>query len=190
MKIAVTYENGKIFQHFGHTEHFKVYDVEDGQVKSSAILDSGETGHGALATLLKDGGVAALICGGIGGGAQNALAQAGITLYAGVTGGADEAVQALLTLSAKGESISEQHVRYVVGLCRSGQSERIGELTQDVICITSKGRPVKPKTIGQKQYVQAVLHSPVTIGVGPAGTGKTYLAVAAAVAFWQLRIMD
>ena len=96
MKIAVTYENGKIFQHFGHTEHFKVYDVEDGQVKSSAILDSGETGHGALATLLKDGGVAALICGGIGGGAQNALAQAGITLYAGVTGGADEAVQALL----------------------------------------------------------------------------------------------
>ena len=96
MKIAVTYENGKIFQHFGHTEHFKVYDVEDGQVKSSAILDSGETGHGALATLLKDGGVAALICGGIGGGAQNALAQAGIRLYGGVSGNADEAVQSLL----------------------------------------------------------------------------------------------
>ena len=95
---------------------------------------------------------------------------------------AAKAVEALLTLSGKGESITEQHVRYVIGLCRSGQSERIGELTQDVICITSKGRPVKPKTIGQKQYVQAVLHSPVTIGVGPAGTGKTYLAVAAAVA--------
>ena len=94
---------------------------------------------------------------------------------------AAKAVEALLTLSGKGESITEQHVRYVIGLCRSGQSERIGELTQDVICITSKGRPVKPKTIGQKQYVQAVLHSPVTIGVGPAGTGKTYLAVAAAV---------
>ena len=93
---------------------------------------------------------------------------------------AAKAVEALLTLSGKGESITEQHVRYVIGLCRSGQSERIGELTQDVICITSKGRPVKPKTIGQKQYVQAVLHSPVTIGVGPAGTGKTYLAVAAA----------
>lgn len=92
---------------------------------------------------------------------------------------AAKAVEALLTLSGKGESITEQHVRYVIGLCRSGQSERIGELTQDVICITSKGRPVKPKTIGQKQYVQAVLHSPVTIGVGPAGTGKTYLAVAA-----------
>ena len=100
---------------------------------------------------------------------------------------AEKAVQALLTLSAKGESISEQHVRYVVGLCRSGQSERIGELTQDVICITSKGRPVKPKTIGQKQYVQAVLHSPVTIGVGPAGTGKTYLAVAAAVAAFRAK---
>ena len=90
---------------------------------------------------------------------------------------AEKAVQALLTLSAKGESISEQHVRYVVGLCRSGQSERIGELTQDVICITSKGRPVKPKTIGQKQYVDAIMQDTVTIGVGPAGTGKTYLAV-------------
>ena len=111
MKIAVTYENGKIFQHFGHTEHFKVYDVEDGQVKSSAILDSGETGHGALATLLKDGGVAALICGGIGGGAQNALAQAGITLYAGVTGGADEAVQALLngTLAYAASATCDHH---------------------------------------------------------------------------------
>ena len=75
-------------------------------------------------------------------------------------------------LSAKGESISEQHVRYVVGLCRSGQSERIGELTQDVICITSKGRPVKPKTIGQKQYVDAILKDTVTIGVGPAGTTR------------------
>ena len=92
---------------------------------------------------------------------------------------AEKAVQALLTLSAKGEAINQQHVRYVIGLCRSGQSERISELTQDVICITSKGRPVKPKTIGQKQYVDSVLHNTVTIGVGPAGTGKTYLAVAA-----------
>ena len=98
---------------------------------------------------------------------------------------AEKAVQALLTLSAKGESISEQHVRYVIGLCRSGQSERIGELTQDVICITSKGRPVKPKTIGQKQYVDAIMQDTVTIGVGPAGTGKTYLAVAAAVAAFR-----
>ena len=93
---------------------------------------------------------------------------------------AEKAVQALLTLS-----ITEQHVRYVIGLCRSGQSERIGELTQDVICITSKGRPVKPKTIGQKQYVDAIMQDTVTIGVGPAGTGKTYLAVAAAVAAFR-----
>ena len=96
-----------------------------------------------------------------------------------------KAVQALLTLSNKGESISDQHVRYVIGLVRSGQSERISELTQDVICITSKGRPVKPKTIGQKQYVDAILKDTVTIGVGPAGTGKTYLAVAAAVAAFR-----
>ena len=96
-----------------------------------------------------------------------------------------KAVQALLTLSNKGENISDQHVRYVIGLGRSGQAERISELTQDVICITSKGRPVKPKTIGQKEYVNAILKQPVTIGVGPAGTGKTYLAVAAAVAAFR-----
>ena len=98
---------------------------------------------------------------------------------------AEKAVQALLTLAKKGEVITEQHVRYVVGLCRSGQSEKIEELTQDVICITSKGRPVKPKTIGQKQYVDSILKNTVTIGVGPAGTGKTYLAVAAAVAAFR-----
>ena len=98
---------------------------------------------------------------------------------------AEKAVRALLTLSAKGETINEQHVRYVIGLARSGQSERITELTQDVICITSKGRPVKPKTIGQKQYMDSVMNNTVTIGVGPAGTGKTYLAVAAAVAAFR-----
>ena len=96
-----------------------------------------------------------------------------------------KAVQALLTLSNKGENISDQQVRYVIGLVRSGQAERISELTQDVICITSKGRPVKPKTIGQKEYVNAILKQTVTIGVGPAGTGKTYLAVAAAVAAFR-----
>ena len=98
---------------------------------------------------------------------------------------ATKAVEALLTLSARGEVINAQHVRYVIGLCRSGQSERVAELTQDVICITSKGRPVKPKTIGQKQYVDSVMKNTVTIGVGPAGTGKTYLAVAAAVAAFR-----
>ena len=94
---------------------------------------------------------------------------------------AAKAINALLTLSSRGEAIGEQTVRYVIGLARSGQEDKVGELTQDVICITSKGRPVKPKTIGQKQYIQSVLKNTVTIGVGPAGTGKTYLAVAAAV---------
>ena len=94
---------------------------------------------------------------------------------------AAKAVQALLTLSSRGESIGEQNVRYVVGLVRTGKADQIEQLTQDVLCISAKGRPVKPKTIGQKQYIQSVLHNTVTIGVGPAGTGKTYLAVAAAV---------
>ena len=94
---------------------------------------------------------------------------------------AAKAVQALLTLSSRGESIGEQNVRYVVGLVRAGKADQIEQLTQDVLCISAKGRPVKPKTIGQKQYIQSVLHNTVTIGVGPAGTGKTYLAVAAAV---------
>ena len=92
-----------------------------------------------------------------------------------------KAIQALLTLSSRGESIGEQTVRYVIGLVRAGKEEQIGELTAGVLCITAKGRPVKPKTIGQKEYIQSVLKNTVTIGVGPAGTGKTYLAVAAAV---------
>ena len=98
---------------------------------------------------------------------------------------ATKAIDALLTLSTRGETIGEQTVRYVIGLARSGQTDRVGELTRDVICITSKGRPVKPKTIGQKRYVDSVLKNTVTIGVGPAGTGKTYLAVAAAVAAFR-----
>lgn len=96
MKIAVTYENGNIFQHFGHTEQFKVYDVEDGKVSGSKIVDTNGSGHGALAGLLSGLNVDTLICGGIGGGAQTALAEAGIRLYGGVSGNADEAVNALL----------------------------------------------------------------------------------------------
>ena len=88
-----------------------------------------------------------------------------------------KALSALLTLSNRGEAINEQNVRYVIGLARSGQEEKIGELTQDVICISAKGRPIKPKTIGQKEYVDSISQNTVTIGVGPAGTGKTYLAV-------------
>ena len=96
-----------------------------------------------------------------------------------------KAIQALLTLSSRGEAIGEQNVRYVIGLVRSGKETQISELTGDVLCITAKGRPVKPKTIGQKEYIKSVLHNTVTIGVGPAGTGKTYLAVAAAVAAFR-----
>ena len=94
---------------------------------------------------------------------------------------AAKAIQALLTLSSRGEAIGEQNVRYVIGLVRSGREAQITELTGDVLCISAKGRPIKPKTIGQKEYIQSVLKNTVTIGVGPAGTGKTYLAVAAAV---------
>ena len=92
-----------------------------------------------------------------------------------------KAIQALLTLSSRGEPIGEQNVRYVIGLVRSGKEAQITELTGDVLCISAKGRPIKPKTIGQKEYIKSVLKNTVTIGVGPAGTGKTYLAVAAAV---------
>ena len=96
MKIAVTYENGQVFQHFGHTEQFKLYEVEDGRVVSSQVVDTNGSGHGALAGFLREYGVDALICGGIGGGARNALAQAGIQLYPGASGDADSQVEALL----------------------------------------------------------------------------------------------
>ena len=96
MKIAVTYENGEIFQHFGHTENFKVYHVEEGRIINEEIVSANGSGHGALATLLSAHQIDILICGGIGGGAQMALAQAGIKLYGGVTGKADDAVKALL----------------------------------------------------------------------------------------------
>ena len=96
MRIAVTYENGQIFQHFGHTEQFKIYDAEDGKVVSSKVADTNGSGHGALAGVLTALNVDTLICGGIGGGAQAALAAAGIRLYGGVSGEADKAVEALL----------------------------------------------------------------------------------------------
>ena len=96
MRVAVTYENGQIFQHFGHTQEFKLYDIEDGKVVSSVVVDTNGSGHGALAGVLNVYHVDTLICGGIGGGAQMALAQAGIKLYGGVSGDADEAVRALL----------------------------------------------------------------------------------------------
>ena len=95
-RIAVTYENGEVFQHFGHTEEFKVYEVEDGKVVSSKIIGSNGSGHGALAGLLGENRIDVLICGGIGGGAQAALQERGIELCAGASGDADEAVEAYL----------------------------------------------------------------------------------------------
>ena len=102
MKIAVTYDNGTIFQHFGKTEFFKVYETENNQVVSSEVISSNGTGHGALAGLLADQSVDVLICGGIGGGAQEALAEAGVELCSGAQGDADQAVEAYL----KGELVS------------------------------------------------------------------------------------
>lgn len=96
MKIAVTYENGEIYQHFGHTQQFKLYQVSEGKVLSAEVVDTNGSGHGALAGFLMTHGVDTLICGGIGGGAKAALANAGITLYGGASGNADEAVNAFL----------------------------------------------------------------------------------------------
>lgn len=96
MKIAVTYENEQVFQHFGHTEKFKIYEVENDDIVSMKIVDTNGKGHGALATFLKENGVDTVICGGIGGGAQNALTEAGIKWYGGVTGDCNSAVISLL----------------------------------------------------------------------------------------------
>ena len=95
MRIAVTYENGEVFQHFGHSEQFKLYDVENGKIVGEQVVDTNGSGHGALAGFLQAAKVDALICGGIGMGAQMALSDAGIRLYAGVQGSADEAAKAL-----------------------------------------------------------------------------------------------
>ena len=96
MKIAVTYEDGRIFQHFGHTEQFKIYETADGRIVRAEVVDTNGSGHGALACFLVAHHADAVICGGIGGGAQSALTEAGIRFYGGVSGSADAAVQALL----------------------------------------------------------------------------------------------
>ena len=92
-----------------------------------------------------------------------------------------KAVEGLLALINRGEALTEQNIRYVISLVRDGQEGRVGALADDVICITAKGRPLKAKTFGQKKYVEAIRDNIITFGVGPAGTGKTYLAVAMAV---------
>jgi predicted DNA-binding protein (UPF0251 family)/predicted Fe-Mo cluster-binding NifX family protein len=111
MRIAVTYENGEVFQHFGHSEHFKLYDAEDGRIIGEQIVDTCGSGHGALAGFLQAAKVDALICGGIGMGAQMALADVGIRLYAGVQGSADAAAQSLAagTLVADPDARCDHH---------------------------------------------------------------------------------
>ncbi len=103
---------------------------------------------------------------------------------------AQRAIEGLMRLAAKGENIDEQNVRYILGLVRAGQDDKIGELSRDVICVTAKGKPIKAKTLGQKKYVDAILKNTVTLGIGPAGTGKTYLAVAAAVAAFRAKTVN
>ncbi|MCD8145202.1 MAG: PhoH family protein [Oscillospiraceae bacterium] len=96
-----------------------------------------------------------------------------------------KAIQGLLSLSARGEPINDQNVRYILQLVKTGEEGRLAELARDVICITAKGKPIKAKTLGQKKYVDAIGEHLVTLGIGPAGTGKTYLAVAQAVAAFR-----
>ena len=111
MIIAVTYQDGEVFQHFGHCENFKIYNVEEGKIKEEKIINSNGNGHGALAGFLKDNSVDVLICGGIGGGARKALAEQEIELYPGVVGLADEAVKALIegNLSYNPNTMCQHH---------------------------------------------------------------------------------
>ncbi len=119
MRIAVTLENDQVFQHFGHTEKFKIYDVADGEVKLMTTVNTNGSGHGALADILKKLEVTVLICGGIGGGAKLALSEAGIALYGGVSGNADEAVEAFLAnkLNYNPEITCNHHGEHHDGAC-------------------------------------------------------------------------
>ena len=96
-------------------------------------------------------------------------------------------IQALIGLSARGETINEQNIRYLIQLVKSGNEDKIQTLAADVLCVTAKGKPIKAKTVGQKKYVEAIQKNTITLGVGPAGTGKTYLAVPAAVAAFRAK---
>lgn len=105
----------------------------------------------------------------------------------------DKAVRALnglLSLASKGEAIDEQRVRYIITLVKEGNDDQVAQIAKDVVCITAKGKPIKAKTVGQQAYMKAILKNTITIGVGPAGTGKTYLAVAAAVAAFRERTVN
>jgi len=100
------------------------------------------------------------------------------------------AIEGLLSLAAKGEVIDEQKVRYLIELVKTGNDDKVGEIAKDVVCVTAKGRPVKAKTLGQQKYIKAIAKNTITIGVGPAGTGKTYLAVAEAVAAFRAKSVN
>ena len=99
-------------------------------------------------------------------------------------------LESLLALAAKGENIDEQRVRYLITLVREGNDDQLSQMAKDVVCITAKGKPIKAKTVGQQKYMKAIQKNTITIGVGPAGTGKTYLAVAAAVAAFRERTVN
>jgi len=99
-------------------------------------------------------------------------------------------LEGLLSLASKGELIDEQRVRYLITLVREGNDAQVAQIAKDVVCITAKGKPIKAKTVGQQKYMKAIAKNTVTIGVGPAGTGKTYLAVAAAVAAFRERTVN
>lgn len=99
-------------------------------------------------------------------------------------------LEGLLTLASKGEQIDEQRVRYLITLVKEGNDAQVSQMAKDVVCITAKGKPIKAKTVGQQEYMKAITKNTVTIGVGPAGTGKTYLAVAAAVAAFRERTVN
>ena len=113
-----------------------------------------------------------------------------------ICGGAEQAdkaartVEGLLSLAAKGETIDEQRVRYLITLVKEGNDNQVTQMAKDVVCITAKGKPIKAKTVGQQEYMKAISKNTITIGVGPAGTGKTYLAVAAAVAAFRERTVN
>ena len=100
---------------------------------------------------------------------------------------ASRAVKGLLMLINKGESLSDQNVRYVISLVKDDSEEKLSEMTGDCVCVTSKGKPVKPKTLGQKKYIEAIRNNTIVLGAGPAGTGKTYLAVAMAVTAFRAK---
>ena len=156
MKIAVTYENGQVFQHFGHTEAFKVYETENNEIKSESIIPTLGNGHGALAGFLKLNNVDTLICGGIGEGAKNALASAGIKLYGGVTGSADEAVKALLcgTLDFTVRRIPAASMvvgiwmssNYIIVVHLNGQTETdVKNHARFLICVWFRRNLIRPR---------------------------------------------